>query len=391
MVGDQRQPLHLARAGRACSRSISRARLSARRGAGNSWSLVPGSANTRLRQAYRRRQSGDRELLAQQRAQPVGVAARVGEPDRQQRVGAPLASAAPVVLGVHGELAHRAVARRQPSGEPVEQAPRGEQQRLGVLDLRQQFDARLEALGGLEPAARLGLAPERAVDLVEQRAPATAREAGAWQCEQVVDAPRVVASRVSRCGRLREQGCRSRTAAAGLVGVQAVAMAREQPGRGGWAPCRSARRSRARNPGAAARAARRITGSAGSAPPAAGRRGERVVELAERQVGLQADGGRELRCPGGELIVACSLASSRSHSRSAARVPARRRVSCRERAQRGRRRRRRDAQPITDRQARASSPGPPARSRRRRARADRRTGRTTMALERTGTIVANTP
>ncbi len=85
------------------------------------------------------------------------------------------------------KLPHPFLSRFQQPGELRQQAPRREQQRLGVRRLRRQLEPRGEARRRGEEGARLVQPAERAVQLVEEPLAAAFRQPFAGQPQQAFE------------------------------------------------------------------------------------------------------------------------------------------------------------------------------------------------------------
>ena len=85
------------------------------------------------------------------------------------------------------EALHAGSASGQITAELQDQATRGEEQLLGVVHLRRQFDAGAEARRWQVPGARIWPGPERPVELRYQRLPEASPHPGTRQREQWMD------------------------------------------------------------------------------------------------------------------------------------------------------------------------------------------------------------
>ena len=137
-----------------------------------------------LQRVGRRTQPGDRQLFAQQQDQAVGIAGGVGGlqfDDRGRDV---------VVQREQFDAAGGGMAGAQPAAQGQDEPACPEQQRLGVLDLRQQLEPGLEDRRRLEPLAGFGHPAEGAIEFGEQAASEAARHTRTGQLHQLLQGVR---------------------------------------------------------------------------------------------------------------------------------------------------------------------------------------------------------
>ena len=122
------------------------------------------------------------EQLAQQRRHPLFVIGRIGQMHCERRR---------ITVFVHQrefDRARRRVARREPAGHLHDHPARGEQQSFGVIDTCQQLELGFEYRRRDEPHARIGLAAQRAIQLVKQTRRKAPRDPAARKLPQICNA-----------------------------------------------------------------------------------------------------------------------------------------------------------------------------------------------------------